>query len=223
MNAEATWHYTEMSGRLWNETCHDTAVRGDRLMQAFAYCCKSFAPSGRKAAGVVPITCPPVTATSLDISQLENRRLLYFDLHGEPGEDYWLGDDGFVALTASQLRNIDLRGTIVFAVNCYLANQESPMLDALLDARAEYVIGGDGKNWAGAKTIFGASLLGLWFRRLLFLNVSPLKALAIAKHSVRGSMTARKLLGRKGNKALTEKQLAAKDTLEFRAYYRRRV
>lgn len=200
-----------------------TAVRGDGLMQIFAYCCKSFASSVKKAAGVVPITCPPVTATSLNMLQLENRRLLYFDLHGEPGEDCWLGDDGFVALTASQLRSLDLRGTIVFAVTCYLADEGSPMLDALLDAGAEYVIGGDGKNWAGAKTIFGASLLGLWFRRLLFLNVSSLRALAIAKHSVRGSIAARKLLGRKGNKALTKKQLAAaRDTLEFRAYYRRR-
>ena len=177
-------------------------------MRVFAYCANSFKNVTRKAAGVIPLTSPPSTVYNFDLALLENNDLLWFDLHGLPGQSCWLGDDRTLAMTATELRKADLRGTIVFALNCYLADEDSPMLDALLDAGARYVIGGDGQNWAGPRTLWGASLLGLWFRWLLAWGVPPLKALAWAKRRVRLSMLKR------------GKRLAAKDTLEFRAYYR---
>ena len=179
-------------------------------MRVFAYCCASFKDITRKAAGVSPVTSPPSTVYNFDLALLEDRDLLYFDLHGLPGEAYWLGDDRTLALTATALRKADLRGAVVFALNCYLADEDSPMLDALLDAGARYVVGGDGRNWAGGKrAIMDAGLLGLWFRRLLSWKVPPLQALAWAKMRVRLSPA------KKG------KRLAAKvDTLKFKAYYR---
>lgn len=177
-------------------------------MRVHAYCCKSFENITRKAAGVQPLTCPPATIYNLDVAHLAACDLLYIDLHGRPGETFWLGDNRTLALTTEQVRQMDLRNTIVFALSCYLADQESPTLDALLDAGARYVIGGDGQNWAGPRTLWGASLLGLWFRRLLGWGVPPLRALAWAKRRVRLSAVKR------------SKRLASKDTLEFRAYYR---
>lgn len=177
-------------------------------MRVFAYCCASFRDITRKAAGVEPTCSPPTSVYNLSAWRLGRYDLLYFDLHGLPGESFWLGDDRTLAMTATVLRTINLTGAIVFALNCYLADEGSPMLDALLDAGARYVIGGDGKNWAGPRTLWGASLLGLWFRRLLAWRVSPLRALALAKQRVRWSMVRK------------HKRLAAKDTLGFRAYYR---
>lgn len=178
-------------------------------MKVHAYCCKSFEGITKKAAGVQPLTCPPTTAYNLDITHLAACDLLYIDLHGLPGETFWLGDNHILAFTTEQMRQMDLRNTIVFALSCYLADQESPTLDALLDAGARYVIGGDGKNWAGGRrSMLGAGLLGLWFRRLLSWRVPPLKALAWAKQRVRLSAMKK------------SKRLAAKDTLAFRAYYR---
>ena len=178
-------------------------------MRIFAYCCASFEDVTRRAAGVQPLTCPPVTASSLGPSDLGGYDLLYFDLHGHPLQPFWQGDGRTVALTAQQVREADLNGTVVFILSCYLADQESPMLDALLDAGARYVVGGDGENWEGPGSLFGAGLLGLWFRRLLAWRVPPLRALALAKKRVEWGMTGK-----------ASKRLAAKDTLQFRAYYR---
>lgn len=186
-------------------------------MQVFAYCAEQFEKSTSKAAGVKPITCPPVNATSFQPAWLEGKRLLYFDLHtGRPGADYWLGDFGVIALTAQQVREADLGDAVVFALNCYLADSDSPMLDALLDAGASLVIGGDGQNWAGARrNLYGAALLGLWFRRLFLAGMNPLKALAWAKKRLGLSLAKDKAIG-KGKRVM-----AARDTMGFRAYYRR--
>jgi len=151
--------------------------------------------------------------------------LLYFDLHGRPGAGFWHGDDGIVALTAEQVRSVDLGGAVVFALNCYLADSCSPMMDSLLDAGASYVIGGDGQNWAGTSSaLYGASLLGLWFRRLFMIGVPPLKALAVAKRAIWWQLRlGRRLEGAArgmGTKARIE---AAQDTLMFRAYYKEKT
>jgi len=178
-------------------------------MRTFAYCAASFEDITRKAADVSPLCSPPTSVYNFDLALLENQDVLFFDLHGLPGESFWLGDDHVLAMTATELRKADLTSAVVFALNCYLADSNAPMLDTLLDAGARYVVGGDGKNWAGKKReIMGAGLLGLWFRRLLAWGVPPLRALAWAKQRVRLSALKR------------GKQLAAKDTLQFRAYYR---
>lgn len=176
-------------------------------MNVFAYCAASFEDVTRRAAGVQPLTCPPVTWLRLDLGLLENRDLLYFDLHGAPKQDFWMGDTSYVALKAPQLYHVDLGGAVVFAANCFLADQDSPMMEALLDAGASFVIGGDGKNWGpGALSpygLYGAPLLGLWVRRWMRVGFGPLRALALAK------------------KAVVMRGVAVEDTLAFKAYYRR--
>ena len=186
-------------------------------MRVFAYCAKSFEKSAWRMAGVRPMTCPPFSAETFDPIVLAGHALLFFDLHGMPGEPRWRGDDHVVALTADQIRSVDLGGSIVFALNCYLANDDSPMMDALLDAGARYVIGGDGKNWAGGTwRIYGATELGLWFRRFFTIGIRPERALALAKMPVKRDLKRQERKGKQGHAN------AAKDTLEFKLYHRER-
>lgn len=184
-------------------------------MEVFAYCAANFREATRRAAGVEPLICPPASTAHFEPSWLQGRDLLYFDLHGALARDRWLGDDGIVALTAGQVLECDLAGTVVFATNCYLADEKSPMMDALLEAGAWYVIGGEGLNWAGKDRPEGASLLGWRFRQSLERRYDPLRALAIAKRYIRLRMAASRILG------LEEQTGALQDSLAFRVYYRR--
>jgi len=157
-----------------------------------------------------------------DARKLEGHDLLYFDLHGWPGGPVWLGQSKpgaverrNVALTVEQLADIVLYGTVVFAATCHLADDESPMLDALLDAGARYVIGGEGVNWNGMHNPIGAGLLGQWFRRGMQMGIEPLRALALAKQRVRLSLMRYRVCG------MEAQATAARDALAFRAYERR--
>lgn len=176
-------------------------------MRILAYCDRRYRAATEKAVGrgATLLTSPPLDSRTLSPDMLEGYDLLYFDLHGTPGEGVWYGD-GTVALLAEQLRVADLSGSVVFALNCYLADEDSPMLDALLAAGARLVIGGDGINWGGRRRLIGAGRLGLWFRRLMVRGLAPLHALAVAKVFLRWGVRNRE---------------AIKDTLAFRAYYRR--
>lgn len=186
------------------------------MMNIFAYCAASFGEVTRRAAGVEPLCCPPASAELFERSWLENRDFLYFDLHGQPGTPIWYGDEGIVALRAEQIMECSLGGAIVFATNCYLADEDSPMMDALLEAGARYVIGGQGQNWAGQRVVFyGATLLGWRFRQLLERGFDPLRAIALAKKWIRLGLVAHGVLGH------TDKVKADEDTLAFRVYYRR--
>jgi len=153
-------------------------------VKTWAYCCESFAEGTRRAAGVEPITCPPISAASVLGLWDGPYDFIYLDLHGRPGDTQWYGDDRIVALTAEQVRGLDLNGTIVFAVNCYLGDDDSPMLDALLDAGAAYVIGGGGENFGGTRSLMGAAALGMYFRSALR-GLDPLRALALAKTALK--------------------------------------
>ena len=161
-----------------------------------------------------PLTSPPLVAAMFEPHWLEVHDLLYFDLHGGPGDPHWYGDDGTVALTTSEISRADLGGAVVFASNCHLADEGSPTLDALLAAGARYVIGGDGRNWGSERALYGAHLLGLWIRRLLAREADPLWALTIAKRRLGLQLTTERLLKRKDH------EHAARDTLGFRAYHR---
>ena len=195
-------------------------------MRVFAYCCESFAAATERAAGVRPVLSPPMAAEFMPPRALEGYDLLYFDLHGAPGEAFWRGDGGIVALRAEQIprlatlarndggeesaRNDGTRqGPVVFAASCYLGDDDSPMLDAFLQAGAWYVIGGTGENWGprGGR-LYGAPLLGLWLRRWMEVGFETLLALALAKQTVR-------VVSRGG--------MAVEDTLGFRAYERNRT
>lgn len=183
-------------------------------MKVFAYCCASFAEVTRQAAGVTPMLSPPVDAGSFDPVWLEGWDVLWFDLHGEVGTPWWWGDERLVALTAEQIRQADLGGTVVFAVSCHLADEGSLMLEALLDAGARYVIGGQGRNWGGRRTLFGAGLLGMRLVQLMDRGMDALEALAMAKRWLRLGIAANAVMGKRG------KVMAAKDALGFRAFYR---
>jgi len=165
---------------------------------------------------VQPLTCPPLSAQSVDPAWMAGRDLLYFDLHGLPRDDCWYGDDHVVALTATQMRSVDLGGAVVFAINCYLADDDSPMLEALIDAGARYVIGGTGENYAGEGKVLGASLLGYNLRVFLEFGIAPLRALALAKRIVRATEVRHRLTG------MAEYAQAEADALAFRAFYRER-
>lgn len=190
-------------------------------MKIFAYCAYSFKESTAKASGVEPATCPPMDSQGFNTLWLAGKDLIYFDFHGEPGGDIWYeqyrrqGDllpTRTVALTAIQLSEAALTDSVVFVLSCHLADKGSPMLEALLDAGAAYVIGGDGKNWASTgPTLFGAAQLGYLFRIALTLGLDPLPALDHAKRALENWVSL--------NREPTEKQLmAAADTLEFKAY-----
>ena len=173
-------------------------------MRTFACCAASFAEATQKAAGVRPVTSPPLRAGMFDARWLEGWDFLYFDLHGQPGQPFWMGDDGIIALTAELVQEANLGGAVVFAASCYLGDEDSPMLEALLEAGASYVVGGEGPNLAGQRSVMGASLLGLWFRRWLAIGLGPVTALQLAKARVQW---------RRGK--------AARDAEAFRAYVRR--
>lgn len=200
----------------------------------FAYCAASFGEATQRASGVPPLISPPISVSTFNHQWLEGKKLLYFDLHGSRGQPYWFGDafcgipsSGFdavkgrcAALDVEIVRKADLRGTVVFATNCYLAEKDSPMLDAFLKAGAKYVVGGDGENWApgaGDQRMYGAHMLGLWFRRFLVgAGLSAPRALALAKKMVGVQLRMQKGPGKRiGTKKMLE---ASKDTLEFRVY-----
>jgi len=175
-------------------------------MKVFAYCSQSAAESTRKAAGVEPVTCPPTKAGDFDLAQLEGQDFIYFDLHGAPGGDTWRGDKRTIALREAQIRSANLKGAVVFATNCHLGDANSPMLTALLDAGATYVVAGDGLNWAGAATVMGAARLGQLFR------------IALAFMDARRALTAAKMgvqrLWLRGQRGIVQ------DTLGFKLFYR---
>lgn len=186
-------------------------------MRTFAYCAHSFKKSVRQAAGVSPLLSPPVTLDAFEPHWLLGYDFLYFKLHGLPGQEYWYGDKWTTALSADVIRQVDLTGTIVFVANCHLYEDEpgkqgkklasknfpGPMLTALLAAGARYVVGGPGENYAKREKVYGADLLGMSFRLLCQLGISPKRAFTIARTHIR---------------VKPHKDLATRDSLDFRIF-----
>lgn len=189
-------------------------------MQILAYCAQSFEEAAARVTGITPMTCPPYMASMFDPHWLEGYDLLYFDFHGLPGVAYWYEEERgtlpnrYIALSADQLRQANLKNTIVVALTCHLADTDSPMLDALLAAGATYVIGGDGRNWASTQKPTGAGLLAKRLIEQLKSGAGVLDALATAKRAIRGQMV------RDAARLRFRQVYAGRDTLGFRAYYR---
>ena len=160
------------------------------MLNTWAYCCQSFQLSVRKAANYEPLLCPPVTMETFQPHWMEHHHFIYFKLHGLPDQPFWYGDAFTTALSADQVRSVDLRGTTVFVANCFMAPC-SPMLGALLDAGAAAVIGGDGENYARADTIDGADALGLFIRIWLERGFTPRNSFRFAKRLLQFISTAR--------------------------------
>ncbi len=159
-------------------------------MRVFAYCAAEFQESVRKAAGVVPLLSPPVTADILEPRCLEDYDFIYLKLHGLPEEVYWYGDKWITALRATQILAADLRGTVVFVASCHLyqtgngRHPTSPMLNALLAAGARAVVGGAGENYAKRHKVHGADRLGRTFRYLLQFGLAPYIAFRLARFAL---------------------------------------
>lgn len=171
-------------------------------MNILAYCAEKYRENVRRAAGVEPLCCPPVTAETLDLGLLENRDLIYFKLHSLPDAHAFLGGRTGppVALRADQLRGVDLGGAVVFAEVCYVGEATHPMRQALLEAGASAVIAGPGLNYGSvSEELKGADLLGLWLRRWLRTGLGVTRAHRLARQRVRlaarGSAAARDALG----------------------------
>lgn len=173
-------------------------------MNVLAYCAESYREATRRAAGVEPLTCPPLDSRTFDPFWLEGQDLLWFDLHGLPFDRAWYGDDHQRALLAHDVHGLRLRGAVVFAASCHVS-PGSPMLEAFLDAGAT-MVGGPGRNYGGRETVLGAGLLGMWLRRGLAAGLGVDRALALAKARVKVAA----VVG--GNR------MAARDALGFRMW-----
>ena len=160
-------------------------------MRIFAYCAKGFEDNVRWASTVNPVTCPPVTAETFDLSLLEGNDLISFNLHGREDIPSWFGGgtyQGDVAITADQIKSVDFGQSVIFVAGCNLFynGQQSPMLDALIAANAGWIIGGGESNFTtigGAK--LGADLLGFGLVRFMRLGIGIDKAFHFAKQIVR--------------------------------------
>lgn len=172
-------------------------------MKTFAYCSKEYVDATRRAAGVEPFTCPPVTAKTLHLPLLEGNDLIFINLHSLPDLNALLGSANGppVALQGPQLEGLDLGNAVVFSEACFMGDRQHPMRQAFLDAGASVVLAGPGKNYgATSADLKGADLLGLWFRRGLERGWRPGRALKLARARVRlaawrGSKSARDALG----------------------------
>jgi hypothetical protein len=155
-------------------------------MNIVAYCDRRYEQATRGAVGgsALLLTCPPASGADLaryapEIAQAD---LIYFNLHGVPGRAEWYTSERQVALTAAQLRALDLTRATVYLVNCYAGGG---LLDVLKELKPRAIIGGFGENLGGLERLAGADLLGLWFRRWLALGLTPAASLKAAKTRLR--------------------------------------
>lgn len=149
-------------------------------MKVLGFCALSFEASVRRAAGVKPLTSPPIIKETFEPAWLEGYDFIYFKLHGFTSQPYWYGDGYLTAVSAHQISCANLKNTIIFVANCHLCEKingdiiPSPMLTALLDAGARCVVGGPGQNYAAKIRLVGADLLGFYFRILVtFPRITP--------------------------------------------------
>lgn len=149
-------------------------------MRTVALCAASDLSSTRQAAGVEPWPAPPLSPRTFAPDRLAGVEFLYVKLHGLPSQPYWYGDDYQTAVRAEQIAEADLTDCrLVFAASCF--TPESPMLQALFEAGARYVIAGEGENYAGINTVRGADVLGRHVRRFTQAGIDPQRTFKLSK------------------------------------------
>lgn len=116
--------------------------------------------------GVTPLTSPPLSFRDFDPQLMRGHELLFFKLHGLPGQSFWYGDGGISAVSAEQILSVDLSGAIAFVANCY-GGADAPMVQALIKQGVIAVVTGTGENTAGIRQAIGADIIGLAFRNVL--------------------------------------------------------
>ena len=141
------------------------------------------------AAGVVPCESPPTTAESIELDSISGD-LIYFNLHGYPGQPNWFGQKGGsvgpTAVTPEGIRSRRWDGVVIFAEVCYGA--ESEIAQAFLQQGARAFIGSTGPAYGRVKpTILNgeADRLMYWFRKTYGKYRNPAKALEAAKTILR--------------------------------------
>ncbi len=154
-------------------------------MRIFAYCLADAKEVVSRALGVIPLTAPPLKASTFDPKWLEGYDLLYFRLHGleaiPTSMFYEEADESFSpALNVRQIGFACLKaGSVVIMANCY--GTESPFVRAFYQAGAAAVIAGPGQNWALEKSIVGPDLLARWLAQKLAKGLTVERAFSIAK------------------------------------------
>lgn len=128
----------------------------------FVYCARSWRVSTILTTGQIPLTCPPVTADTLDIRRLADR-IIYIRLHGVPGQPYLYGDGWQTALSAEQVRGLKLPFPMVFLEGCYGAL----FAQAFLEAGAVAVVGSDTQTIGKRLAIGESSKIGrAWLKEV---------------------------------------------------------
>lgn len=190
-------------------------------MKIVAYVARRYEHVTRRVLGTcgVILTCPPLHDADFEPALLSGYDLVVFNLHGFPNSPAWLGgdriDEGVPALKAATLAECDLGGAGVFAINCHLGDEDSPMRVALIEAGAGWIVSGAGVNYAGWRAPVGADVLLKWFVRVwawplrLGLSVpAPERALAWAK----------RFAARSAPQETEEQRQALADALEFEVW-----
>lgn len=171
-------------------------------MKVLAYCTLPSKKVVAEAAGVEPVTSPPLTIQDFDPAQLSGADIVYFRLHGLrliPGRMFGESETGdlVAAIGQEQIEQADLSGAIVILANCYGA--ESPMVESFYKAGAATVIAGSGQNYASKERVTGVDLLARWIIGGLREGLALHLAIATAKARL----------------ALSAFRYASRDTLEF--------
>lgn len=171
--------------RLPNNAGHKTI-----MYTVKAICAREFRESVKRAAGVMPAVSPPLTIETFRPDMISPCNLLYIKLHGLPGQKFLYGTNLITAVSAEQIRQCNLKETIVFAATCFFP--ESGLMPAFFDAGVTAIIAGRGENYADRTVVAGADLLGIYVRKLTRIRATPETALKIAIRVLDNKLALRK-------------------------------
>lgn len=165
-------------------------------MNVWAYCSADWIASTRHAAGVEPVTAPPLDVDGLD-SVLEKAAvsdLVYLNLHGFNNQSNYFGQSGKsigpTALTPEAVLRCKWNGVVVFASVCFSAAEGASR------AIAEAFLANGARAFIGSKTeAYGrmrpvrfdgeADRLGHVFRKLYRPDKDPAATLRAAMRRFR--------------------------------------
>lgn len=131
-------------------------------MNVLALAAREFQVGTAFAAGVWPVAFPPRGGGEFDVHLLECRDLIYVCLHGLAGQPYLYGDRFETAISADQIRGLNLGGAVVYMAGCF---GDGPVADAFLEAGSSAIVGDRDTTWAGTWLPLGSNRLGRLFVR----------------------------------------------------------
>ena len=149
-------------------------------MELAAYCARSWWISTWRTTGKRPITCPELTAETLDIDNLI-APIVYLRLHGMPDQPFLYGDSWQTALAAHQVKGADFSGSLVFLEGCY----GDTMGQAFLAAGARAVVGSTGTTYGRRWRLGPSSIVGRAWLKMVRRGFKAGDALVYALKKVR--------------------------------------